>query len=80
MSLMLAARWRALKHVRVIFPRKGCRIWRLYRYCGFDTLAVVCSCGEIFGQKPEASGLIWAVMQIIQRRQSNQKGMKQCRC
>jgi hypothetical protein len=48
-SLLIAARWRALKHVRGIFPRKGCRIWRMYSCLGLHTHAVFCDCGEIFG-------------------------------
>jgi hypothetical protein len=48
-SLLITARWRALKHVRGIFPRKGCRIWRMYSCFGLRTHAVFCSCGEIFG-------------------------------
>lgn len=48
MNLMLHARWEALKHMRFIFPRAGCRIWRLYSHFGFKTYAVVCECGKEF--------------------------------
>lgn len=53
MSLLIGARWRALahqiKHIRE-FPNH--RIWRLYRWFGFDTLWIGCECGEEFGRAP----------------------------
>lgn len=51
MSLMLHARWEALKHIRFIFPRPGCRIWRYYEsWCGIEirTKRVFCQCGKEF--------------------------------
>jgi len=53
MSLMLRARWKATLHLwhRFNFLR-GHRICRLYRWWGFDTLAIWCSgCGRVFGRK-----------------------------
>lgn len=47
-GLMLHARWEALKHVRFIFPRRGCRIWRYYSHFGFNTMRVFCQCGKEF--------------------------------
>jgi hypothetical protein len=47
-TVMLRARWKALIHTRFGFPRKGCRIWRVYSHLGFKTRAVFCECGEEF--------------------------------
>ncbi len=47
-SLMLRARLKALQHIRFCFPRKGCRIWRLYSHFGFKTYRVFCECGKKF--------------------------------
>lgn len=47
-GLMLRARWKALKHIRFIFPRKGCQIWRLSSHFGFKTMRVFCECGKDF--------------------------------
>jgi hypothetical protein len=48
MRLMLWARAQALWHVRFIFPRDGCRIWRLYSHLGFRVYRVFCQCGKEF--------------------------------
>ncbi len=48
MRLMLRARWKALLHVRFIFPPRGCRIWRVYSHFGWKTYRVFCECGEEF--------------------------------
>jgi hypothetical protein len=48
MRLMLHARWQALKHIRFIFPRPGCRIWRQYSHFGLRVYRVFCECGEEF--------------------------------
>lgn len=47
-GFMLRARWKALLHVRVVFPRHGCRIWRYYSHFGFNTMRVFCQCGKEF--------------------------------
>lgn len=55
MSLMVKARWAAFLHVVAtgsILNGNHHRIWRLYRYFGFDTRAVFCSCGKLFGEIP----------------------------
>lgn len=46
--LMLRARLKALVHTRFCFPRKGCRIWRMYSHFGFKTRLVFCQCGKEF--------------------------------
>jgi len=47
-GLMLRARWNALLHIRFIFPRRECRIWRQYSHFGFNTIRVFCTCGREF--------------------------------
>ena len=50
-QLMIRARWEALMHVRFIFPRKPCRIWRLYSHFGLKTYRIFCECGQEFPAK-----------------------------
>lgn len=47
-SLMVFARLKAIHHMRFCFPRKGCRIWRIYSHFGLKTRAVFCECGKEF--------------------------------
>lgn len=58
MTLLITARAKALKHIRFCFPRKGCRIWRLYSTLGFRTHAVFCECGEVFGTDNKGKELL----------------------
>lgn len=48
-NLQIAARAKALRHIRFCFPKRGCRIWRIYSWLGLRTHAVFCQCGEVFG-------------------------------
>jgi len=51
-SLMLRARWKATLHLWHNFNfLHGHRICRLYRWWGFDTQAIWCTCGKVFGRK-----------------------------
>jgi hypothetical protein len=52
LSLMLRARFQALKHIRFCFPAKGCRIWRVYSLLGLKTRAIFCECGVAFDGSP----------------------------
>jgi hypothetical protein len=49
MSLMVRARARAAVHLWSDWNLfRGHRIWRAYRWFGFDTRRVFCSCGKEF--------------------------------
>lgn len=54
-GLMLKARWWATCHIlpRMFDPKH--RIWRYYSHLGFNTMAVACHCGEVFGAKDHLS-------------------------
>jgi hypothetical protein len=53
MSLLIRARAKGAVHIWRHFTLtggfNGHRIWRLYRWFGFDTLSVFCECGMQFG-------------------------------
>lgn len=49
MSLMIRARGKAVMHLwHHLHDLRSHRIWRVYRWFGFDTLRVFCSCGKEF--------------------------------
>ena len=48
MSLMVRARVKAALHIWMGFRPGNHRIWRYYRYFGFDTLKIWCTCGKEF--------------------------------
>jgi hypothetical protein len=66
---MLIARAKATAH---LFAHgnmfRGHRACRMYRYFGFDTMAVFCSCGKVFGThftKPGDSAMFVHHKQLV---------------
>jgi hypothetical protein len=72
MSLQLRARWRAAVHIwtGLRLLRGGHDIWRVFRWWGWDTKRVFCSCGKEFTRRPPGSPSVDALLAEVAKRRA----------
>lgn len=72
MSLQLIARWKATVHIWTDWRlfRGGHDIWRVYRWWGWKTERVFCSCGKEFTRRPPGSPSVKELLDQVAKRRA----------
>jgi hypothetical protein len=70
LSLQIIARLKATAHLwhRFNLYRSGHDIWRVYRWWGWDTTRVICTCGKEFTRRPAGAPSVQDILVAVRKR------------